>query len=135
MFQISNNHPLRVSILPDHLTPLTIANTTESMIESSDLVLTIRKLSMAIEAREDGEGMQLPKGEVDEELGVEDEVIVKTSVRAVILGGLVAPEMRVKEEVQTGEIKKFARLCDMGFCKLFLASIFRCRAVADLFFL
>lgn len=105
MFQISNNHRLRISILPDHLTPLTIVSMTESMTESSDLVLTIRKLSMAIEAREGGEGMQLSKGEVDEEEGVEDEVIVKTLVPAVILGGLVAPEMRLKEEVQIGEMK------------------------------
>ena len=132
MFQISNNHRLRISILPDRLTPLTIESTTESMTESSDLVLTIRKLR-AIEAREGGEGIQLPKGEVDEEEGVEDEVIVKTLVPAVILGGLVATEMRVKEEVQIGEIKKFARLCDTGFSKLFLASIFV--LPADLFFL
>jgi hypothetical protein len=110
MFQISNNHPLRVSIRPDHLlTPLTIANMTETMTEtmteSSDLVLTTRKLSMAIVAKEGGAGIQMPKGEVDEEEGVEDEVTVKTLVPAVILGGLVAPEMKVKEEVQIGDKK------------------------------
>jgi hypothetical protein len=105
MFPISNNHPLRASIRPDHLlTPLTIANMTESMTESSDLVLTTCKLSMAIVAREGGAGIQMLKGEVDEE-GVEDEVTVKTLVPAAILGGLVAPEMKVKEEAQIGETK------------------------------
>ena len=55
-------------------------------------------------AREGGAGIQMPKGEVDEEEGVEDEVMVKTLVPAVILGGLVAPETKVKQEAQIGEI-------------------------------
>jgi hypothetical protein len=106
MFQISNNHPLRVLTPPDHLLiPLTVANMSGTMTESSDLVLTIRKLSMAIVAKEGGAGIQMPKGEVDEEERVEDEVTVKTLVPAAILGGLVVPEMKVKEEVQIGEIK------------------------------
>jgi hypothetical protein len=106
MFQISNSHPLRASIRPDHLlTPLTIANMTETMTESSDLVLTTCKLSMAIVAREGGAGIQMLKGEVDEEEGVEDEVMAQTLVPAAILGGLVAPEMKVKEEAQIGETK------------------------------
>lgn len=32
------------------------------------------------------------------------------------------------------KFNKFARLCDTGFYKLFLASIFRCPTVTDLFF-
>lgn len=106
MFQISNSHPLRASIRPDHLlTPPTIANMTETMTESSDLVLTTCKLSMATVASEGGAGIQMPKGELDEEEGVEDEVMVKTLVPAAILGGLAAPEMTAKEEGQIGETK------------------------------
>jgi len=56
-------------------------------------------------AREGGAGIQMPKGEVDEEEGVEDEVMVKTLVPAAIPGGLVVPEMKVKEEAQIGETK------------------------------
>ena len=82
-----------------------ITNMTESMTESSDLVLTIRKLNMAIVAIEGGVGIPTPRGVLDEEEGVEDEVMLKILVPAVILGGLVAPEMKVKEAVQIGETK------------------------------
>lgn len=74
-------------------------------------------------AKEGGAGMQMPKGELDEEEGVEDEVTVKTLVSAAILGGLVAPEMKVKE-AQIGEVISLPDYVT-GFCKLFLASIFR----------
>jgi len=94
------------------------------MTESSDLVLTIHKLNRAIVEIGGGVGIQMPRGALDEEEGVEDEVTLKTLAPAVILGGLVAPEMKVKEQVQIGETRQIGRLSDTG-CKLFLVSMFR----------